>query len=291
MDVRVLNYFLMTAREENVTRAAALLHLTQPTLSRQLKGLEEELGVELFRRSNHSIYLTREGLLFRQRAQDMVNMLERAREELQQTEELAGTIAIGCSELQSMEEVADLIDRFQQAHPKVKFALHSGNNEDIKGWIEQGSIDLGLLIEPVEIGKYDFVRMTAKEEWGVLAHEDSKFASYEAIRPGDLVGTPVITILDKVVQNELANWSGEYAAKMGNKARYNLVYNAAMLAQRNHGVVICLKLNQHFDHLVYVPLVPKLTLNSVLAWRGQQPHSQVTAAFIRFVREEKMQKN
>lgn len=289
MDLRVLNYFLMTAREENITRAAALLHLTQPTLSRQLKGLEEELGVELFRRSNHSIYLTREGLLFRQRAQDMVGIWDSARDELQKTDELAGTIAIGCSELQSMEEVADLMDQFQLQHPQVKFALHSGNNNDIKSGIERGLFDLGLLIEPVEIGKYDFVRMTHQEEWGILAHEDSPFASYDAIRPGDLVGTPVITILDKVVQNELANWSGKYAEKMRNKARYNLVYNAAMLAQRNHGVVICLKLNQRFDHLTYVPLEPKLYLHSVLAWRGQQPHSRTTEAFIQFVQAQKGQ--
>lgn len=270
-----------------MTRAAALLHMTQPTLSRQLKGLEAELQVELFRRSNHSIYLTREGLLFRQRAQDMVSILERARDELQEKQELAGTIAIGCSELHSMAELATLIDTFQEQHPQVKFNLRSGNNDDIKGWIEQGVLDLGLLIEPVEIGKYDFVHMASQEEWGILAHEDSKFASYDAIRPGDLVGTRVITIADRVVQNELANWSGDYAIKMKNKARYNLLYSAAMLAQQNHGVVICLRLNQTFDHLVFVPLKPALKLDSVLAWRGQQPHSVATKAFIDFVRQTK----
>lgn len=287
MDIRVLNYFLITAREENVTRAAALLHMTQPTLSRQLKGLEAELQVDLFRRSNHSIYLTREGLLFRRRAQDMVNILERARDELQEKQELAGTIAIGCSELHSMAEVAKLIDAFQEQHPQVKFNLRSGNNDDIKGWIEQGVLDLGLLIEPVEIGKYDFVRLESQEEWGILAHQDSKFASYDAIRPGDLVGTRVITIADRVVQNELVSWSGDYAVKMRNKARYNLLYSAAMLAQQNHGVVICLKLNQTFDHLTFVPLEPALKLDSVLAWRGQQPHSAATKAFIEFIRQEK----
>ena len=287
MDIRVLNYFLITAREENVTRAAALLHMTQPTLSRQLKGLESELQVDLFRRSNHSIYLTREGLLFRQRAQDMVDILEQARDELQEKQELAGTIAIGCSELHGMAEVAELIDAFQEQHPQVKFNLRSGNNDDIKGWIEQGVLDLGLLIEPVEIGKYDFVHLKSQEEWGILAHKDSKFASYDAIRPGDLVGTRVITIADRVVQNELINWSGDYAIKMRNKARYNLLYSAAMLAQQNHGVVICLKLNQTFDHLAFVPLEPALKLDSVLAWRGQQPHSAVTKAFIEFVRQAK----
>lgn len=287
MDIRVLNYFLITAREENITRAAALLHMTQPTLSRQLKGLETELNVALFKRSNHSIYLTREGLLFRQRAQDMVSILERARDELQENSELAGTISVGCGELHSMAELAQLMDDFQKQHPQVKFNLRSGNNQDIKGWVEQGVLDMGLLIEPVDIGKYDFVRMESQEEWGILAHEDSQFADYSAIRPGDLVGTRVITISDRVVQNELGNWSGKYAAQMQNKARYNLLYNAAMLAQQNNGVVICLKLNQRFAHLKYIPLEPKLTLNSVLAWRGQQPHSEAAKAFIAFAQQEK----
>ncbi|GEO63418.1 LysR family transcriptional regulator [Companilactobacillus nantensis] len=288
MDIRVLNYFLITAREENITKAASLLHLTQPTLSRQLKGLETELNVELFKRSNHSIYLTQEGLLFRQRAQDIINIFEHTRDELQSTEELAGTIEIGCSELHSMAELANLIDKFQELHHKVKFNLRSGNNDDIKGWIEQGVLDMGLLIEPVDIGKYDFVHMDSKEEWGILAHKESKFANYDAIRPGDLVGTKVITISDRVVQNELGNWSGKYAVQMQNKARYNLLYSAAMLAQQNHGVVICLKTSQHFDDLKYIPLEPKLELSSVLAWRGQQPHSEVTKSFIDFVREIKL---
>lgn len=287
MDIRVLNYFLITAREENITKAAALLHLTQPTLSRQLKGLEAELNIELFKRSNHSIYLTQDGLLFRQRAQDIVDIFERTRDELQSTEELIGTIEIGCGELHSMDELATLIDEFQEQHPKVKFNLRSGDNNDIKGWIEQGVLDMGLLIEPVEIGKYDFVRMASKEEWGVLAHKQSKFGNYDVIRPGELVGTKVITITDRVVQNELGNWSGKYAVKMKNKARYNLLYSAAMLAQQNHGVVICLKTSQHYDDLKYIPLEPKLELSSVLAWRGQQPHSEVTKSFIEFVREEK----
>lgn len=289
MDLRVLNYFLMTAKEENVTRAAALLHVTQPTLSRQLKELEQELGVLLFQRRNHSMTLTREGALFRQRAQDIVNLMARTRADLQETQALTGSIAIGCSELQSMEEVADLMDTFQQCHPQVKFELHSGNTDDIKAWIDQGIIDLGLLIDPIELGQYDFIRMASKEEWGILAHEDSQFANYDAIQPGDLVGTPVITVLDKIGHDELTNWSGKYAARMGNSARYNLLYNAAMLAQHNHGIVVCLKLNQHFDHLKFIPLVPKLELRSALVWRAQQTRSRAAAEFVRFLREKKGQ--
>lgn len=289
MNIRVLEYFLLTAREENITKAAERLHLTQPTLSRQLQALEAELGVTLFERHHHSVSLTNEGLLFRRRAQDIVDMATRAKDELQQSDELAGEIAIGCSELQSMSELAQMMGAFQREHPLVRFALHSGNNEDIRTWLEQGTIDLGLLIEPVDTSRYESVRLHQEEIWGVLAHENSPFSQYDAIRPGDLVGTPVITILDTVVQKELARWSGKYAKNMGNWARYNLLYNAAMLAQQNCGVVICLKLDQQFDHLHFVPLEPQLTLHSLVAWRGQQPHSKATAAFIETMQSRVMQ--
>lgn len=284
MDVRVLEYFLLTAREENITKAAELLHLTQPTLSRQLKALETELDVSLFERHHHSVSLTNEGLLFRRRAQDIVDMANRARDELQESDEVAGEIAIGCSELQSMSALAKAMGDFQRLHPLVHFALHSGNNEDIRTWLEQGTIDLGLLLEPVDTTRYESVTLPGEEVWGILAHVDSPFAQYDAIKPGDLVGTPVITILDTVVQKELAKWSGEYAKEMRNWARYNLLYNAAMLAQQNAGVVICLQLDQHFDQLRFVPLAPKLALHSLVAWRGQQLHNKATTAFIQALR-------
>lgn len=283
MDIRVLRYFLMVAREENITKAAQILHITQPTLSRQLKQLETELGVSLFKRSNHNVYLTEEGILFSRRAEEIVTLAERARSELQQNEELIGEVAVGCGELQSMEELAEMITIFQKEHPQVKFTLHSGNNDNIKAWLEQGLIDLGLLIEPVDVRKYDFIRMKKKEEWGALVHVNSAFSSYDAIRPGDLVGTPVITISDRTVQQELVVWSGKHASNMAWKVRYNLSYNAAMLAKANAGVVICLKLNQSFEDLVFVPFEPKLKLHSILAWHEQKPNSRITNAFIEFI--------
>lgn len=209
MDIRVLSYFLMAAREENITRAAQLLHVTQPTLSRQLMQLEEELGVKLFQRSNHSVYLTDEGMVFRRRAQELVNLAEKAQEELtQKVETLSGIIAIGCGEMRGVQEVAKLITGFQERYPLVKFELYSGNNEDIKERMEQGTLDMGLLLEPVSIVKYDFIRMKTKEQWGVLIHKDAPLASQDVIRPGDLVGTQVVTVhLNTPVHHELVGWS------------------------------------------------------------------------------------
>ena len=233
MDIRVLNYFLMVAREENITRASQLLHITQPTLSRQLMQLEEELGVKLFQRSNHSIYLTNDGLLFRRRAQEIVNLADKAQAELKQdTDVLSGNIAIGCGEMRSAQEIAKLITDFQNIYPFVQFELYSGNNENIKERMEQGTLDLGLLLEPVNVVKYDFIRMRTKEQWGVLIHKDNPLSKKQVIYPGELVGTKVITIhLDTPVHHELASWSGDFAKEMESCANYNLLYNAVIVAK------------------------------------------------------------
>ncbi len=288
MDIRVLKYFLMVAREENITKAAQLLHITQPTLSRQLQQLEQELGVKLFQRSKHSIYLTSEGLLFRRRAQELVNLAEKVKNELSPQEgELAGEVSIGCGELLSMEELSEIISAFNKEHPLVKFHLRSGYNDDIKEWIEQGILDMGLLIEPVDIGKYEFVRMKQKEQWGVLVREDSPLANCDAIRPGDLVGTPVVTTIDSPIHNELASWSGDYAREMQSVMTYNLLYNAAITARKGLGPVVCLKLDCRYDDLVFVPLSPKLELSSVLAWKEHQTFSATVSAFIQFAKKYK----
>lgn len=290
MDIRVLRYFLIVAREENITKAAQLLHITQPTLSRQLMQLEEELGVKLFQRSNHSIYLTSEGMLFRRRAQELINLAEKAKNELSQTEDiLTGEISIGCGESQSMNELSKIITAFLEKHHLVKFELRSGNNNDIKEWLEQGILDMGLLLEPVEIGKYDFVRMNQKDEWGALVHKDSKFATRDAIRPGDLVGTGLITIMDEPIHNELSSWAGDYAKKMKPIVHYNLLSNAATMVRRNAGAAVCSKPNCNYDDLRFVPFAPKLLLGSVLAWKEHQTVSKANNAFIQFVKKYKNQ--
>lgn len=286
MDIRVLSYFLVVAKEENITRAAQLLHITQPTLSRQLMQLEEELGVKLFQRSNHSIYLTSEGLLFKRRAQELVNLAEKAKSELSQTEDiLTGVIAIGCGESQSMNELSEMISTFLEQHPFVKFELHSGNNNDIKDWLEQGTLEMGLLSGPVEIGKYHFIRMIQKDEWGILVHMDSELATKDAIRPGDLVGTRLITIMDAPIHSELASWSGEYAKQMVPIVHYNLLSNAATMVRRNVGVAVCSKPNCRYDDLNFVPFSPKLEIGSVLAWKEHQTESKTNNAFIQFVKK------
>lgn len=166
MELRVLNYFLMVAREENIARAAQLLHITQLTLSRQLMRLEEELGVQLFHRGKYRVSLTEEGMLLRRRAQELVSLSEKTKLELQHREDaLAGEIAIGCGETRSMSLLSESMASFRREYPMVQFSIYSAIADDIKERIEKGLLDMGLLAEPVDISKYAFIRLPLKERW------------------------------------------------------------------------------------------------------------------------------
>ena len=191
MELRVLRYFLMVAREENITRAAGLLHVTQPTLSRQLIQLEEELGVKLFHRNKYRITLTEEGLLLKQRAQEIVALSDKAKQELTKSEgTLSGEIAIGCAEARSFSVLAGQIVAFRKLYPRVRFRIYSATADDVKDRMENGLLDMGLLMEPVDIGRYAFIRMPVRERYGVLVRRDSPLAEKESVRPEDLVGMP-----------------------------------------------------------------------------------------------------
>lgn len=285
MNFRILEYFLMVAREENITKAAQILHISQPTLSRQLMQLEEELKVKLFQRSKHNIYLTNEGMLFRRRANELVLLAEKVKRELVQSgETITGEIYIGCGEFLSCNELARIIAAFQEKYPLVKVHIHSSYNNDIREWLEEGILDMGLLIEPIDISKYEFVRMKQKETWGVLVKEDSPMAELDAIRPGDLVGTPLVTVRDENVHNELASWSGDYASQMIPVVTYNLLYNAAMMVRQGIGAAVCIKLDCKYEGLKFLPMLPKLELSSVLVWREHRTYSAAVKAFIQFVK-------
>lgn len=288
MDIRVLEYFLMVAREENITKAAQLLHITQPTLSRQMMQLEGELGVKLLERNNHSVQLTDEGFIFRKRAQDIVSMAEKAKIEITQDEDtLAGIISVGCGELRSVRELAELMTEFQQKYPKVKFELYSGSNEDIQEKMENGTLDMGLFLEPFNILRYNYITMNTKEQWGVLIHENNPLSKQEVIRPGDMVGTLVITIhVNTPAQRVLADWSGEFAKEMDFSVNYNVLHNAVIVARERSGAVICLKSDCHYDGMKFLPLEPELRIGSVLAWKSIQNYSKATKAFIQFMCEK-----
>ena len=286
MEFRVLKYFLMVAREENITKAAALLHLTQPTLSRQLMQLEAELGVKLFHRSKHSIILTEDGMLLKRRAQEIVSLSDKTVQELSHKEDvLSGEIAIGCGETKNMLFLSEQIRKFQQKYPLVQFSIHSAIADDIKERIEKGILDIGLLMEPVDIGKYEFIRMPQKEKWGILVRKDSELAAKESINPKDLTNVPLIMVKRELVKNELASWFGDYYEGLQIAATYNLILNAASMVERGVGVALCFDLGASFyEDLCFIPLAPTLETGSVLVWKKNQTLGAATSQFMRYLR-------
>lgn len=268
MELRVLKYFLMVAREENITRAAKLLHVTQPTLSRQLMQLEQELGIKLFQRSNHSIILTEEGMLLKRRAQEIVSLVEKTRRELSnKEEEIVGEVSIGCGETKNMSFLSEQITMFRKRYPFVEFHILSATADDIKERIEKGLLDIGLLVEPVDIGKYEFIRMPQKEQWGVLTRDDSMLAGREFVTPEDLSGVPLIMVKREDVRNRLSNWFGDYYEGLEIAATYNLLLNAVNMVRHQVGSALCFQLDSGYSGLSFIPFSPRLETGAVLAWK------------------------
>lgn len=285
MELRVLKYFLVVAREENITRAANLLHITQPTLSRQLIQLEDELGTQLFRRSKYRIILTDDGMLLRRRAQEIVDLADKTMREFTRREEaLSGEIAIGCGESNSMTFLSERIAAFRAEHPLVSFSIHSATADDIKERLEKGLLDFGLLMGPVEIGRYDFLRLPSHDTWGVLVRRDSPLAAKDTIKPEDLLGTPLIISRREQVRSEVAAWFGDLYERMEIAATFNLLLNAANMVLNGVGVAMCFYIADISDELRFVPLEPTLTTGTVLVWKKDQAYSRAASEFLRLIR-------
>ena len=285
MELRVLHYFLAIAREENFTRAAEQLHVTQPTLSRRIADLEQELGVKLFIRSNHHIVLTEDGMILKRRAQEILSLADKTRRDfLYRDENLEGVISIGSGEFLSTRILTDCIAQFRKKHPLVCFEISSGNAGNIRDRIERGLLDVGLMSEPIDIRKYAFITMPIKEQWGALVRNDSPLAEKEFLQPQDLLGIPLICAVGEFMESNVAKWLGEYAAQIHIIAKGNLLYNEAMLAQSNIGAVIGIRLNCRYDGLQFIPFSPALTNDTALAWKKEQIFSTATTAFLDFAK-------
>ena len=284
MELRVLKYFLAVAREENITKAAEFLHITQPTLSRQLMQLEEELNAQLFIRGKNRIVLTDEGMLLRRRAEEIVDLANKTEKEfLEQDNLVTGEIFIGGGETNAMHILARIIKEFKEEYPQIKYQFYSGNADDIKERLDKGLIDIGLLTEPVDIEKYEFVRLEQKEVWGILAPKDSKLAAKEYATPQDLLKLPLLSTRRTIVQNEIANWFGQDYEQLDIIATYNLIYNAAIMVEEGIGYAICLeKLVNINDEtkIRFIPFYPPLLTGTVIVWKNHQIFSPATARFI-----------
>ena len=271
MELRVLRYFLTVVREESITKAAEVLHITQPTLSRQLLQMEEEVGVKLFDRGMRKIKLTNEGLLLRRRAEEILQLVDKTEKELlEQEEQVEGKITIGCGEIASVELLPELFKSFHQKYPRVTFDIYTATADQVKEQMDRGLVDIGLLLEPVDIEKYDFIRLDKRERWVVLMRSDDPLAEKEHIMAEELAGLPLILPRRIRVQGELASWFGDYYDNLHVLFTSNLCSNAAVMV--NSGLAYSLVIEglmSFWDHskVTYRPLYPELGSTSVLAWK------------------------
>ena len=288
MEIRVLKYFLTVVREGGINRAAEALHITQPTLSRQLSQLEEEVGVQLFHRGSRKITLTDEGMLLRRRAEEILSLVDRTEKELAWQEELIeGRIVIGCGELAAMQVLPEIIASFHQQYPLVSYDFFTANADLVKEQMDKGLVDIGVLLEPIDMEKFDFIRLAGKERWVVLMRPDDPLAVQETVSAGDLEGLPLILPRRTNVRNELSNWLGDFFQSTKVLFTSNLSANGALMVQKGLAYSIVLEGSVPFwdkEKITYRPLYPELMANSVFAWKKQQPFSLAASKFIEHIK-------
>lgn len=289
MEIRILRYFVTIAREGNISRAAEALHITQPTLSRQLAQLEEELGVQLFYRDKHRLLLTSEGQLLHRRAKEILALVDKAETELGQGDEfVTGHIDITCGEIGAVWLLAELIKAFKEKYPQITYSIYTCNADTSKERLDSGMADLALLLEPVDMERYDFVRLPIKEHWGVLMRADDVLATKKAIVPTDLIGKNIIAPWRSKVRQELRSWFGKECANINPPMLSNMSTNASIMVYNGLGYAFCMAGGRPFldnTKVICKPLEPPLTASVALAWKTHQTNSITVTKFIAFVRD------
>lgn len=288
MELRVLRYFLAVAREENITAAAKALHVTQPTLSKQLMELEEELGKKLFLRGSRKMTLTQEGMFLQKRAQEMVDLADKTEAAFQADEIAGGDVYIGGGETEAMAYIAKVVKHLQLEQKNIRFHLYSGNGEDIAERLNKGLIDFGLFIGTADLQKYDYLRLPTYDTWGLLLRREDPLAGKPFITPKDLADIPLICSRQALLQNELAGWLGRSPEILDIVATYNLLYNATHLVREGVGAALCIRgLIDTTDEsaLCFRPLRPAITANLVIAWKKQQIFSKAARLFLERLQE------
>ena len=290
MDLRVLHYFLTVAREQSFTKAAEQLNITQPTLSRQLAALEEELGAKLFNRGGHQITLTNEGLLLKRRALEIVDLEDKIVSEFKgNNDSIEGKITIGCGEFLAVESLAKICRSYGEKYPLVQFAIHTGTADNVLEMMNKGLVDIGLFLEPVNTQGLDYIRMPEKDHWVVTIRPDDPLAEKEVITKNDLLDVPLILPERMNVQSELANWFGKDFGKLHIAFTSNLGTNAGVMALYGLGYPISIEGAAGYwrkDLVVQKRLSPELKTSTVIAWRRNIPYSPAVSRFIEELNQE-----
>lgn len=288
MELRVLRYFLAVAREETISGAAKYLHLSQPSLSRQLMELERELGKELFVRGNRRITLTEEGELLRKRAGEIITLVERTENELRDTEEMiGGEVCIGGGETYAMSLIAGIARDMRREYPDIRYQLYSGNGDDVSEKLDKGLLDFGLLIEPFDRRKYDFIKLPVKDRWGVLMRKDSPLAEKERVTPEDIIDLPLIISRQSMATEEISGWMGKDMNELNVVGSYNLIFNASLMVAEGVGYALCIdRLVNTYENsrVCFRPLSPGIEVGIDIVWKKYQVFSRAAEKFLERVR-------
>ena len=284
MELRVLRYFLTVAKEQSFTKAAEQLHITQPTLSRQLAALEEELGAKLLDRGGHNITLTDEGLLLKRRALEIIDLENKIIDEFKGNEEvIEGTITIGCGEFNAVDHIAKICKVFQEKYPRVRIALHTATADVVQEMMNKGLVDIGAFLEPISTEDLDYIRLKDSDRWVVSMKPDDPLAQKKHITKDDLIGLPLILPERLNVQSELANWFGADFNKIKIAFTSNFSTNAGIMALNGLGYPVSIEAAIQYwreDLLIQKKLYPQVPANTVIAWRRNLPHSYAVHKFI-----------
>ncbi len=292
MEIRLLRYFLAVAQEESISKAADILHITQPTLSRQLMDLEKELNTKLLIRGkrNKKITLTEDGKLLKSRAQEIIELTNKTESEfLFGDKNISGDIFIGGGETDAIRVIARTIKRLSLEYPNIKYHFYSGNGEDVTEKLNKGLLDFGVFIEPIDKKEYGFIQLPQNDTWGILMRKDSDLAKKEFIEPEDLINIPLFSSRQYLVKNLISGWLGFDFEKLNIIGSYNLLYNASVMVEEGLGYALCIDklINISGDSkLCFKPLKPKLEAGILVAWNKNQPLSKIAKLFIQKLQEE-----
>ena len=284
MEIRTLRYFLAVAREENMTRAAEILHVTQPTLSKAMKSLEEELDKKLFTRQSFSIRLTDEGMLLRERAEDLVSMADKIEKEFISLDDITGgELFLGLAESCLIKYIADAIKVLKERYPRLQYHITSGDTEQVMDKLQKGILDFVVLAEEPDAKKYDFLQFPEADVWGLVFPKDDPLAARREIRIDDLVGRPLFCS-EQAWNNEVAVWAGEKYASLHLEGSFRLSYNGSVFAKSGLGYLLTFDklIDVSADSgLVFVPLAPRLETKLYLVWKKYQTFTPIAERFLK----------
>ncbi len=291
MDLRLLEYFLAVAKVGNITRAAEQLHVTQPTISRQLMDLEEMMGASLLIRGKRQVTLTDAGVLFQQRAEEIISLMEKTcRDIAEQNDLIGGTVSIGCVESCASRMLPEVLGEFSARHPRVRYEIYSADGDDIREKLDRGELDFGILLEPVEAAKYDCFRLPYRETWGVLMRKDDPLAEKDAIKKEDILSLPLLLPRWEIVQDNIAGWFGVERSQLNIFAGQTLINNSVLLVKAGLGYSVCVGGAFEIrggEDLRFVPFAPERTTGHMFIWKKNRVFHAAAGQFREFVRETK----